>query len=194
MQRFTATLFAVVCTLALAGCSTTTPSGAPSGVPSPGSFNPGDASDVGRYFKISEVGLGDDGWVTLVNYTDTPASLATLFLCQAGGCVDLPDYNVAAGAAARIAVGDGNGLADVAMTGADLDLPSPDGEIALFSTDDIDDPNGMRAYLEWGTTPHELTDMAIANAIWLDGSYAPTSAVATRLFQNDSGLWLFDED
>ena len=191
MKRFAATLLAALA-VTLAACGPSGPSGSTT-VQNPGSFTPGDANDVGRFFKISEVGLGPNGWVTLVNYTDTGASLETLFLCQASGCVDLPDYVVAGGAAARVAVGDGKGLENVALTGADLDLPPLNGEIALFSTDTIADAKGLRTYLEWGSTPHAITAMAIRNGIWLDGSYAPTAANATRLFQNESGLWLFDD-
>jgi hypothetical protein len=156
------------------------------------SFTPGDASDVGRYFKISEVGLGPRGWVTLVNYTDTPASLATLFLCQGDGCVDLPDYDVAPGAEARIAVGDGAGLNNVALKNAALELTPPNGEVALYSASNVNDPKGMRTYLEWGSTPHPLTDIAIDKGIWLTGSYAPSGPEATRLWQNDAGLWVWD--
>jgi len=191
MKRFAASLLAVLA-VTLGACGPAGPSGSLT-VQNPASFTPGDASDVGRFFKISEVGLGPNGWVTLVNYTDTAASLETLFLCQANGCVDLPAYVVAGGAAARVAVGDGKGLENVAMTSADLHLPPQEGEIALFSTDNIADPKGLRTYLEWGSTPHAITAMAIRNGIWLDGSYAPTAADATRLFQNDSGLWLFDD-
>ena len=72
-------------------------------------------------------------------------------------------------------------------------MPPANGEVALYSSSDIKDQRALHAYLEWGSTPHVITALAIKDGIWLTGSYAPTSAKATRLFQNDSGLWLFDE-
>ena len=197
MKSSTALLGAALM-LVLAACnatSSTSPSASVStGNPpaSSGSFEPGSASDVGRYFRINEVGLGENGYVQLLNYTDTAASLGTLFLCQEAGCVDLPDTIVEGGSAARIAVGDGNGIEDVVMTDADLALTPTDGEVALLSTSDID-PRFMWAYLEWGSTPHGLTDAAVQAALWRDGSYAPSSANATRLWQREGGWWVFDE-
>jgi len=200
MKRLPATILVVVLLMAACGndARSTNPSGSPAQLSpletSASTFTPGSAADVGRYFRISEVGLAPNGYVTLVNYTDQPASLDTLFLCQSRGCVDLPQYTVEPGAAARIATGDGERLADVAMTRASLDLEPSDGEVALFSSNDIGDPRALHAYLEWGKTPHTLTSQAISADLWLDGSFAPTAADATRLFQNDSGLWLFDTE
>jgi hypothetical protein len=190
MLRLASLLLALVLGLvALAACGGTSPSADPATSPN---RSPGSAGDVGRYLRISEIGLGPDGYVTLTNFTDQPADLATLFLCQADGCVDLPAYVVEPGASARITAGNGNGLDDVAHTGADLELQADDGEVALYSLTDLDDLRSLHAYLEWGSTPHEITQRAIDAGLWLQGSYAPTLPTATRLYQNDAGLWLFE--
>jgi len=191
-----AALVGAVLVLVLGACtSASSPSASlSSGNPpaSGGSFEPGNASDVGRYFRINEVGLGPNGWVTLLNYTDTAASLGTLFLCQGDRCVDLPEHDVPGGTEARVAVGDGSGLEDVAMTGADLTLEPANGEVGLFSSADLD-PRFIWAYLEWGSTPHGLTQTAVEAALWINGSYAPSSPNATRLWQREGGWWVFDE-
>jgi hypothetical protein len=148
--------------------------------------------DNGYQFEISEAHLGQDGYVTLRNYTDTTASLEGLFLCQPPKCVELPDMEVAPESPALVAVGDGEGLDSVVVTDAGLDLAPANGEVALFASDDVNDSAQIRSYLEWGSTPHEATDQAIEAGIWLEGSYAPASDTATRLFRNDQGLWLFE--
>jgi hypothetical protein len=173
-----------------AGCT----NGPPVGPPASGSVNsePGGPNDAGRYFQIVELGLGPSGYVTLLNYTTQPASLGTLYLCQSSGCVDLPDFIVEPGAVARIAIGDGSGLENVALTGADLDLSPADGEVALTSTIDLENLRTLHGYLEWGSTPHELTRHAVDAKIWLPDTYAPTSSNAVRLFRTEGGLWLFE--
>jgi hypothetical protein len=115
-----------------------------------------------------------------------------LFLCQEGGCADLPDVIVEGGSAARIGVGDGAGIENVVMANADLELAPANGEVALLSTSEVD-ARFMWAYLEWGSTPHALTPTAVEAALWINGSYAPSSANATRLWQREGGWWVFDE-
>jgi len=38
-----------------------------------------------------------------------------------------------------------------------------------------------------------LTETAVYAAIWISGSYAPSSPNGTRLWQRDGGWWVFDE-
>jgi hypothetical protein len=147
------------------------------------------------FFAINEIGLGPNGYVALTNFTDVPVTTDGLYLCQGADCFALPDAVVAPGEAARVVVGDGTGLEGVVVTEADIgELRSPDGEIALYASPDFDEPGAMLVYLEWGSTPHKLTDVALAAGLWVEGSFAPTSEDATRLFRvEESGLWLFEE-
>jgi len=156
--------------------------------PAPTTFG-GDAS---RFFAIEEVGLGPDGYVSLLNYTAQPASLKGLRLCQPPTCVALPDTTVQPGAAALIAAGDGSGLEHVAVSGADLALTPAAGEVALFAAGQLNDPSNIRAYLEWGSTPHAATATAVEAGLWRDGTYAPSAENATRLYKTDANLWVFD--
>jgi hypothetical protein len=153
------------------------------------------SAGVGAYFSINEVGLGPDGFVALTNFTDVQASLAGLYLCQGTQCFELPDQMVAPGETVRVAVGDGSGLENVVAVHATLgELRPADGEIALYASPDIHNPEQMLVYLQWGSTPHEFTDAAIQAGLWVKGGYAPTSQNATRLFKvKETGLWLFDE-
>jgi hypothetical protein len=149
-------------------------------------------SGASRFFAIDEIGLGPEGYVTLLNFTDVAASLDEVFLCQPPACVDLPDVVINPGGVARIAVGDGAGLDEVAMTDAPLTLSPTDGEIAIFDSPDVSDSATIYAYLEWGSTPHEATSVAIEAGLWQEGSYAPSSPDATRLYRTDANLWVFD--
>ncbi|MCI0583757.1 MAG: hypothetical protein L0227_12870 [Chloroflexi bacterium] len=179
----------------VAGCASTTTTPSPSGAITNPSLSPdpsSDASDHSRYFSIVEIGLGPDGYVTLINYTGAAASLAEVYVCQANGCVDLPNTIIEPGQLARIAVGDGEGLASVVVRDADLDLSPEDGEVAVFRSEDVTDSAGIRSYLQWGSTPHEMTDTAVEAGLWIATAYAPTAAHATRLWKTEANLWVWD--
>ncbi len=153
------------------------------------------SSTTGTFFAINEVGLGQNGYVALTNFTDIPASLQGLYLCQGVECFKLPDVVVAAGATVRIATGDGSGLDDVVATHATTgELRPTDGEIALATTSKPDDPTSLLLYFQWGSTPHELTRKAVKAGLWVQDGYGPSSQNATRLFKDEkTGLWLFEE-
>jgi hypothetical protein len=150
---------------------------------------------TGSFFAIYEVGLGPDGYISLLNFTDVAISTGGLTLCQGSDCFALPDVEVPAGETARVTVGDGEGLEGVIATEATLgELRSSDGEIAIYASQTYDDPKAMLAYLQWGSTPHDLTNVAVEAGLWFETSYAPSSANATRLYRvPESGLWLFEE-
>jgi len=153
------------------------------------------SSATGTYFSINEVGLGPNGFVALTNFTDVPASLAGLYLCQGSSCFELPDTVVPAGGIVRISVGDGSGYENVVVTHAALgELRPSDGEIALLTSKNLDELRAVLVYFQWGSTPHELTQTAVEAGLWVAGGYGPSSQNATRLYRvEESGLWLFEE-
>lgn len=150
---------------------------------------------TGSLLAIHEIGLGPEGWVSLTNFTDVSVGTEGLYLCQGSDCFALPDVEVAAGETARVAVGRGSDLEGVIATKATLgELRPSDGEIAIFGSQAYDDPKALLVYLQWGSTPHALTSLAVEAGLWFETSYAPTSANATRLYRvEESGLWLFEE-
>lgn len=186
MTRSLAALMAAALLFAL-GCNPITRSPTPSATSVTG---PG--GDVSWYFAIEEVGLGPDGYVTLINYTDQPADLDKVYLCQADGCVDLPAAVVAPGDVVRVAVGDGAGLENVVMNGAKLDLPPADGEVAVYGAPTPRDAKAMRSYIQWGKTPHDLTQLADDVGLWRISGWAPSGPNATRLWKTTDGLWVWD--
>ncbi len=150
---------------------------------------------MGTFFSINEVGLGDNGYVALTNFTDVPASLQGLYLCQGSACFPLPDTTIDPGETVRIAAGDGDGYENVVAANATFGTLTPsNGEIALFESQEIDNPQNMRVYFQWGSTPHELTQVALDAGLWVEGGYGPSSENATRLYKvEETGLWLFEE-
>ena len=194
MKRSMAMVIGSVLFVAVA-CTTTDASPSPEETPSSqaeSSAPSSGAGDVSWFFSIEEIGLGPEGYVTLHNFTGASANLDSLFLCQSNGCADLPDVVVQPGESARIAVGDGTGLENVVMTNAKLDLAPADGEVAVYHSEDPSDPTQLRAYLQWGSTPHELTKVAVEAGLWRESGYAPSGPNGTRLWKTDANLWVWD--
>lgn len=143
-------------------------------------------------FEITEIGVGSRAFVALHNLTEGPASLRGLHLCQGKQCFALPNARVKAGATVRIARGAGTGLKNVVARRATFGKLRPaHGEVALFASSTLKSRDTIRDYLQWGSTPHALTNVAIAAGLWLKGSYAPTSPTAVRLYRTKGGLWVF---
>ena len=154
-----------------------------------GSGRPADSTYV---FSIDEVGLGANGYVWLTNFSEVPASLQGLYLCQPPDCFALPDQEVAAGDSVAIAASAETDHPGVVATWSDLALSPTDGELGVYVSEDVGNAESVRSYFQWGSDPHEGTEAAIAAGFWVTG-YAPTSDNATRLYQNEGGLWLFEE-
>jgi hypothetical protein len=153
------------------------------------------SSETGTFFAINEVGLGQNGYVALTNFTNVPARLAGLYLCQGLECFKLPDAVVDAGKTVRVATGDGAGLEDVVATQATLgELRPADGEIALADSAKPDNPKSLLFYYQWGSTPHVLTQDAVDAGLWVKGGFGPSSPNARRVYKDlKTGLWLFEE-
>ncbi len=150
--------------------------------------------DASSYFTIPEIGVGSVGFVALQNITSQPVSLDGLYLCNGSDCVELSDTTVEPGSLVRVAVDDGSDLDDVVMPGAALGSLDPvSGEVALYSSPEVDSSEDLIVYVQWGANPHDRTDDAVDKGLWVDGAFAPTAETATRLYrQPDSGLWLFE--
>jgi hypothetical protein len=146
------------------------------------------------FFAINEVGLGPEGYVSLTNFTDVPVTLDGLYLCQSSECFQLPDVAVEGGDTVRVAAGDGAGVDNVVATNATFgELNPSDGEIALFTSQNLDDPEAIIEYVQWGSTPHGHTAVAVEAGIWPATGFGPSADYATRVFRRErDGLWLFE--
>lgn len=153
------------------------------------------AQTVGSFLAIHEVGLGPEGYISLTNFTSVPVTTKGLYLCQGADCFALPEAVIKPGSAGKVAVGTGEGMEGVIARGATIGaLKQSDGEIALFASDKFDDPQAILVYLQWGSTPHALTELAVKAGLWIESGYAPTSKNAIRLYRlEESGWWLFKE-
>ena len=150
---------------------------------------------AGSFLAVYEIGLGPNGYIALINFTNVPSTTKGQYLCQESECFTLPDAIIEAGGRVKIAVGEGDGLENVIATKATIgELKPSDGEVALFSSDDYTDPAALLDYVQWGSTPHAFTQLAVDAGLWIITGYAPTTPNAIRLYVNEeTNGWIFEE-
>jgi len=192
LSKLAALLISTGLAVALAGCEGGDSSGNGNSHTTTISSSPSPIEDDGRFFVIDEVGFGPDGYVSLTNFTEAQGSLAGLFVCQPPKCAALPDADVSPGKTVLLAVGGGENLDRVVASDLRLGLSPDDGEVGLYASTDVEEPLDVRAYVEWGSTPHEGTPVAVEAGLWLEGSFVESSENATRIYRTEGGEWEFD--
>ncbi len=139
------------------------------------------ASTIG--LQIGQVGFDtsfQEGWVLLSNNGSTPVSVGGYFLCQRPSYFALPDVTIPAGDILWIGVG--GPMDDQPTVGANGAIGSFDpsgGEVGLYSSNSFGDPNSILSYVEWGSTGHGRSSVAVDAGIWGAGDFVPVlSALA----------------
>ncbi len=113
--------------------------------------------------KIEQVGFDtsfQEGWVLLSNNGSTPVTIGGYFLCQRPSYFALPDVTIPAGEILLI-------------DGAVGSLDPGGGEVALYSSNSFEDSNSILSYVEWGSTGHGRSSVAVAAGIWGAGDFVP---------------------
>ncbi len=125
--------------------------------------------------QIVQVGFDtsfQDGWVLLQNTGSAPVSLNGHFLCQRPSYFALPDVTIPAGDIFWVGVG---GPVDAEPTvGANGGMGSFDpggGEVGLYSSGSFGDANAILSYVEWGSTGHGRSSVAVDAGIWGAGDF-----------------------
>lgn len=128
-------------------------------------------------FEIRAVVFGDDGYVVVENSGGTPASIGGYAICQRPNYFNLPDITLEPQETIWIAVGDGATLTatpakEVIPAGGSLgSFDRDDGEMALYSTPAFASPEAIVSYVEWGSSGHGRSEVAVAAGIWTEGAF-----------------------
>jgi hypothetical protein len=190
MRRF---LLFVALALVAAACSSgdETASDATASVPPEGSTTvavstttvAGEGSAV---FAIETVTFGDGAMVVITNTGTGAGELAGHWLCQRPSYFQIPDVALEPGEQVAIAL-DGDGLAppagaltvDAVATVGTIDPAS--GELGLYSASQFDDATVIVSYVEWGSTGHGRSSVAVAAGIWTEDGFVATTPTTGSL-------------
>ena len=101
--------------------------------------------------SITRVDL-DAGTVTISNHGDVRVDLGGVWICEFPDCEAIDALTLNTGDSGTIP----NPHASVAA----------DGALALYRTDDYDDPAAILSYVEWGSAGHTRASVAVQAGVW----------------------------
>jgi len=126
--------------------------------------------------QIVQVGLDtsfQEGWVLLQNTGNTPWDLTGHYLCQRPSYFALPDITIPAGDIYWVGVGAAIDAPGVGANGAVGSFDPGGGEVGLYSSNSFGDADAILSYVEWGSTGHGRSSVAVAAGIWSTGDFVP---------------------
>lgn len=131
-------------------------------------------SPSGAHFVLTSVSLGDGGMIVITNVGDATGNLAGHFLCQRPAYFAIPDVEVPPGQFVAISTGgtvfqpppDAITIDQVATIGT---LRPGDGEVGLYDSGNFGASTDILSYVEWGSSGHGRSSVAVKAGIWSDG-------------------------
>jgi hypothetical protein len=141
----------------------------------------------GARFVLTSISLGDGGMVVITNIGDEAGSLAGHFLCQRPSYFAIPDVEVPAGGFVAISTG-GNAFVpppgaitidEIAAIGT---LKPVDGEVGLYTSALFGSATDIVSYVEWGSSGHGRSSVAVEAGIW--SGFVQTTADSVAILAN----------
>ncbi len=124
-------------------------------------------------FAISRVVFGGEGYVAVTNVGGTTGNLEGWQLCQRPGYYRIGSIDVAPGETVRF-----TGKAVEGLTGQVIDaggrfgqLSAANGEIGLYVDNNFASASSIRSYVEWGSSDHGRSSVAVEAGIWIAGGF-----------------------
>ena len=172
-----------VVTVAPATTTAPAPTSAPTTPPPP----PTEAPAPSAVFAVTFVTMSPAGQdLVITNIGDATGSLAGLVLCQFPTYADLPDVELAPGEFVGVNLGGTvflppPGAKDTFRVNIGTIKPA-DGEVALYVGRDFGNSDTIVDYVEWGSSGHTRSSVAVGAGIWSTGDFVATTTDSTFLF------------
>ncbi len=153
----------------------------------------------GAKFAITMVSLGVLGQVVVQNVGDEPGSLAGHWLCQRPSYYEFPDVELQPGESAAVSVGGDifvppPGAIAIEGVAAIGPFDPGNGEVGLYLGNAFSNSDAILSYVEWGSSGHGRSEVAVGAGIWPEGGFVPSTAdtgaiLATVIPSTDPSHW-----
>ncbi|MEL7162483.1 MAG: hypothetical protein AAFN92_17125, partial [Bacteroidota bacterium] len=135
-------------------------------------------------FQFKEVIINEvaaDGRIELFNGTDEAVDVSDYWLCNFPAYTRIGTLTVECG---ELLIQPGEVTVVSGFNGFD----AVDAELGLYTTNSFGSSNAIISYLEWGSTGHRRSNVAIAAGVWADGQVvdAPTATQSQQVMVNDN--------
>jgi len=128
-------------------------------------------------FAITAVTFGEAGFVQITNFGNGAGDLSGHWLCQRPAYLELPATELGPGESVWVTANGGDlefvgsvvGVVDAAGRLGSFSLST--GELALYTSQSFGDASAIVDYVEWGSSGHGRSSVAVEAAIWPDGGF-----------------------
>lgn len=125
--------------------------------------------------RIDEIVFAGEPYLLIANRGDGPGSTEGHFICQFPSYYGLPAVELLPGERMAVPLGDGE-VPELISVVSIVDVASPigritsdGGELGLYSRNEFNSPDAIIDYVEWGTSDHARSGVAVAAGIWTEG-------------------------
>jgi len=155
------------------GDATTTTAGATTGTTT------GGGSIAEATFVISRVVFGDEAYVSITNIGSESGNLEGWQLCQRPAYFRIGSVEVAPGETVHFTDGSVDGLTGqvIDANGRFGKLSASSGEIGLYVDNSFGSASSIRSYVEWGSSDHGRSSVAVEAGIWAEGGFVAADGV-----------------
>ncbi len=129
-------------------------------------------------FVVTQVAFGENGYVAISNVGTSGGALSEFWLCQRPAYYQIPEVILDPGQSVWVATADGGTLNPpaevVRVFGAEGGFGTfreSSGEIGLYTSTSFGDPNSIVSYVEWGSSDHGRSSVAVEAGIWGAGEF-----------------------
>ncbi len=137
--------------------------------------------------QIDEIVFAGGPYLIISNRGTGVGSTSGHWICQFPSYYELPAVDLQPGEKLAVPLGT-DPVPELAGVVATVDVSEPlgvisprDGEMGLYSANMFSSPEAIEDYVEWGTTGHARSSVAVAAGIWQDGGFVEVPAAALAI-------------